>query len=236
MCFNVKKRWKLHKPHWSIHINIVLDYNDWIYHNEICNNEVKWKAKLNNKHMGKWKLMHPILRWFLKKNMKRRRIKKKKEGEENGCEKRGWKKWKSKSHEMNTWEKITKSLMRSMFLCWAQTLIYHSTPSRIFWINKWLKCYNILIFWTFQDLYVDMRRLIVSQRWFEVVTIFHYSIWFSIFVEVHGLDNFFVNINRWNQDRKDKTMLHQYWHVFRKNIVISPNIKHYPFFDSSSSI
>jgi hypothetical protein len=31
-------------------------------------------------------------------------------------------------------------------------------------------------------------------------------------------------------------MLHQYWHVFRKNIVISPNIKHYPFFDSSSSI
>lgn len=60
---------------------------------------------------------------------------------------------------------------------------------------KWLKCYNILIFSTFQDLYVDTRRLIVSQRWFEVVTIFHNSIWFSIFVEVHGLDNFFVNIN-----------------------------------------
>lgn len=39
--------------------------------------------------MGKWKLMHPIFKRFLKKNMKRRRIKKKKEGEENGCEKRG---------------------------------------------------------------------------------------------------------------------------------------------------
>jgi hypothetical protein len=77
----------------------VLDYNDWAYHNEICNNEVKWKAKLNNKHMGKWKLMHPIFKWFFKKNMKRRRIKKKKEGEENGCEKRGKKKWKSESHK-----------------------------------------------------------------------------------------------------------------------------------------
>ncbi len=81
------------------------------------------------------------------------------------------------------------------FLCWAQTLLYCNTPSRIFLIIKWLKCYNILIFSTFQDLYDDMRELIVSQRWFEVVTIFHHSIWFSIFVEVHGLDNFFVNIN-----------------------------------------
>jgi hypothetical protein len=86
-------------------------------------------------------------------------------------------------------------LMKSMFFCWAQTLIYCNTPSRIFLIIKWLECYNILIFSTLQDLYVDMRRLIVSRRWFKVVTIFHHSIWFSIFVEVHGLDNFFVNIN-----------------------------------------
>ncbi len=80
-------------------------------------------------------------------------------------------------------------------------VIHHQ---EFFLIIKWLKCYNILIFSTFQDLYDDMRELIVSQRWFEVVTIFHHSIWFSIFVEVHGLDNFFVNINVGIKIRKTK--------------------------------
>lgn len=224
MCLNVKGRWKLHKPHWSIHINIVLDYNDWAYHNEICNNEVKWKAKLNNKHMGKWKLMHPILKWFFKTNMKRRRIKKKKEGEENGCEKRGKEKWKSESHETSIWKKFTIFFMRSMFLCWAQTLIYCNTPSRIFWSFQHFKIYMLIPedslshkggskLWPFFTIPFGSPSLLMSMALTTSLSI--------LMLESRS--------ERQNYAPSILTCL-------QKNIVISPNTKHDPFFDSSSSI
>jgi len=91
------------------------------------------------------------------------------------------KKWKSWNEYM---KKITIFFMRSMFLCWAQTLIYCNTPSRIFWSFQHFKICMLIP----KD---SLSHKGGSKLWPFFTIPFGSP---SLF-EVHGLDNFFVNIN-----------------------------------------
>jgi hypothetical protein len=45
----VKDMWKEHVLDWNIYVDFVFEYNDWVYHNVIWNNEVAWKEELKKK-------------------------------------------------------------------------------------------------------------------------------------------------------------------------------------------
>jgi hypothetical protein len=76
--------WKKHVSDWNVYIDFMFEYNDWVYHNVIWNNEVAWKELKKNACVSEsW--------WILFQNVMFN-CEKEEEGEEKDDGSWGWNK------------------------------------------------------------------------------------------------------------------------------------------------